>query len=156
MVTDRGSGNEAPRGIRVRAEVERKDPTLPPFIVIPEELLTSWDLTGTTVVEVTLEGTELGRRTLKPWPARAGWFFDLTQAHAKKASVAVGDQVLVELSPAATGPPDELAEVLESHADARRRWEELTGAQRRMLAEHVRSAKRASTRSRRARRGLGL
>lgn len=140
--------------VHAASVVERKDPSLPRFVVVPEAVVSAWSLDGTTVVEVTLNGTDLGRRTLKLWPERDGWFFDLTEAHCRNAGVDTGEAVRVELSRADTSPPEELRRVIVSDEEAAARWEALTPARRRQIAEHVRSAKRPETRRRRARKAL--
>lgn len=145
-----GGGYSDTMAIRLESTVERKDPALPRYVVVPEDALAQWALDGTTMVEVEVNGTSLGRRSLKRWSERGGWFFDLTEIHAERASVEVGDRVVIEIARASTELPDELRALLDDDAEARRRWESLTASRRRMLAEHVRSAKRAETRARRA------
>ena len=135
---------------RIDATVERKHPSLPRFLVVPGDAVASWGLEQTTVVEVELDGTPIGRRSLKRWPDRDGWFFDLTEAQARKGRVDTGDAVRVSLRLASTALPRELSALLASDARARATWDALTEARRRMLAEHVRSARRAATRRRRA------
>ncbi|MBT8487825.1 MAG: YdeI/OmpD-associated family protein [Gemmatimonadetes bacterium] len=142
--------------IKTHAIVERKTESLPAFVVLDEGLFVEWDLTGTTVVEVSLGSTEIGRRSLKRWPERSGWFVDLTAGQLKKTGIDVGDSVLVELRRASTDPPEELRRLLDSDAEARRRWALLSEARRRAVSEHVREAKQASTRQRRARKALEM
>lgn len=140
--------------VRTEAKVERKATSLPRFVCVPQGLLEGWGLRGTTMVEVRLNGVGLGRRSLKEWPERDAWFFDVTDAHAESASVETGDRVRVEMELAPTDPPAELAELLDSDEGARQAWDELTPSRKRMLSEHVRDAKRPETRRRRARKGL--
>ena len=140
--------------VRISSRVERKDPKLPRFVVIPATALEAWELDGTTVVRVEIEGDILGRRSLKPWPERDGWFFDLTEAHCRRSGIDTGDGVDVVLRPADTAPPEEIVALVESDAEAADRWSAMTDARRRQIAEHVRSAKRAETRRRRARKAL--
>lgn len=142
------------RTVRTTAAVERKDPSLPRFVVVADDDVSAWALDGTTVVEVTLNGTDLGRRTLKRWPERNGWFFDLPEAHCQHAGVDTGDAVRAELTRADTSPPEELRQVIASDDEAAERWEKMSPARRRQIAEHVRSAKRPETRRRRARKAL--
>lgn len=154
-VTDRTSAT--PDGfVRVESEVERKRPSLPRFVVIPGSVLSGWGLSGTTMVDVEINGVAIGRRSLKAWPERDAWFFDLTDAQSKKLGVDRGDVVSVELCPADPSPPAEILRLLELHPSTRRAWSHLSPAQRRMRGEHVRSAKRAETRERRARAALDL
>jgi hypothetical protein len=149
-----GHGYSGTMVIRVESTVERKDPTLPRFVVVSDDAVAGWELEGTTIVEVELDGTAIGRRSLKRWPERGGWFFDLTGAQAERAGIEAGDRVVVELARASTELPAELRTLLDDDPEARRRWESLTDSRRRMLAEHVRSAKRPQTRTRRAARAL--
>lgn len=139
---------------RIESTVERKDPSLPRFVVVPDDAVADWRLEGTTMVDVTIDGTDVGRRSLKRWRERGGWFFDLTQDQAEGADVDVGERITVELRRASTALPDELRDLLDEDPEACRRWESLTDSRRRMLAEHVRNAKRPETRARRAARAL--
>ena len=137
--------------VRLDAVVERKSASLPRFVVVLTEVLAPWRLRGTTVVDVTLDGTVVGRRSLKRWGnERDCWFFDLTETQCRQASVETGEGVSVELRLASTDLPTELVSLLESATTAKRVWNSLTPARRRMLAEHVRRAKRPETRTRRA------
>lgn len=141
--------------LRVSTSVERKAGSLPRFVVVPAEVVAPWDLEGTTVVEASLDGVPIGRRTLKHWGReRDVWFVDLTGAQCERAGVDTGDAVVLELRRADEGPPPEIARRIEADPSARRRWESLTPSRRRILAEHVRSAKKAETRERRARKAL--
>jgi len=63
-------------------EIERKDPRLPRAVVIPTSVLVAWGLKGTTVTEATVNGIEIGRRTLKPWAAKAS---DTRRRRAERA-----------------------------------------------------------------------
>ncbi len=141
--------------VRFDAVVKRKNASLPRFVVVPPEFVAPWRLQGTTVVEVTLGGAILGRRSLKHWgKGRDCWFFDLTEAQCRRAGVETGDDAPVELRQASTDLPRELRSLLESNASAKVVWDSLTRARQRMLAEHVRGAKQAETRRRRATRAL--
>ena len=140
--------------VRITTEVERKAPDLPRFVVVPASALEAWDLDGTTVVRVELDGEDLGRRSLKRWKERDGWFFDLTRSHCRSTGVDAGDTVHVTLRRADEGPPEEVVDLVASDPEAGRRWSRMTEARRRQVAEHVRSAKRAETRRRRARKAL--
>lgn len=136
--------------------IERKSDSLPRFVVLPDSALAGWGLEGTSVVEVTIDGRALGRRSLKAWPEREGWFFDLTERQAEEAGVRTGDRVSVSVRLASTEPPKELGDLLDGDPAARAAWRSLTDARRRMISEHVRDAVRSETRRRRARRALGL
>jgi SAM-dependent methyltransferase len=135
----------------LRTVIERKSAGLPRFVVVPSEVVAPWRLGATTVVDVTLNGRPIGRRSLKHWGReRDCWFLDLTQAQCDRAGVDSGDSVSVELRRGDTAPPKELADLLEASSAARAAWDSLTAARQRSLGEHVRSAKRAETRARRA------
>lgn len=82
------------------------------------------------------------------------WFFDLTEAQCVRAGVDTGDCVSVGLRQVSTGLPRELLSLLEVDATAKRVWTSLTAARQRIIAEHVRGAKRSETRMRRATRAL--
>lgn len=135
--------------------VERKDPSLPCYMVIPSDLLESWSLRETTVIEGALNDTELGRRTLKPWGADR-WFVELPKALCRKAGISVGDRVNLRIRRASTRLPRELAALIESDRGARRAWDQMSPSRQRMLREHVIAAKRPATRQRRAERALKL
>ncbi len=148
---------EAPsRVVRFEGVVERKRPSLPRFVVAPATALAPWSLQGTTIVEVTVEGVDVGRRSLKRWEEYDGWFFDLTERQCGDAGVDTGDGVSVELRLATTAPPPELRELIDDNRVAKRAWDSLSDARRRMISEHVRAAKREDTRRRRASRALGV
>lgn len=142
--------------LRFEGVVERKRPGLPRFVVAPSATLAPWNLTETTVVEVVLDGMGVGRRSLKRWDERNGWFFDLTEKQCAAADVETGDAVSVELRRASMAPPVELRALIEAEPEARKAWDSLSDSRRRMLAEHVRAAKRDETRRRRAARALGV
>lgn len=144
-----------PSVITFTVVIERKADSLPAFVVLAEERLAAWKLQGTTIVEVSLAGVDIGRRSLKRWPERSGWFVDLTASHLEAAGVSVGDRVTVELRRASTELPHEIQRLLDSDEEAKKRWEALSAARRRMICEHVREAKQAATRERRARKALG-
>ena len=146
--------DESP-SIRVDAEVRRKAPELPRFLEIPADAVRELEPEGTTPVEVTLGDTPVGRRTLKAWGGdRDVWFINLTAAQCDAAGIDTGDTVEVRVRKASAELPEELADLIERSDGARRAWNALTPGARRMLSEHVRGAKRAETRRRRARRAL--
>lgn len=136
-------------------EIQRKDPRLPRFVVIPAQLLTPWSLSGTTVTEANLNGTEIGRRTLKPWDADR-WFVELSEPICRLVGVETGDRVRVSLRLASTGLPAELAGVIAKHSKAKAVWASLSVSQQRMIREQVLAAKAPDTRRRRAERALGM
>ncbi len=141
--------------VSLSCQLERKDPRLPRFLVVPTRLLQGWQLVGTTVVEATVNGVAVGRRTLKRWdPDR--WFVELTQPICERAGIDTGDRVNLTLELVSDELPSELAMLLSSNRRAQAAWGRLTAAQQRMLREEVFAAKSADTRRRSAERGLGL
>lgn len=141
--------------IRLETLVERHHPEMPRYVTLPSSALEAWKLEGTTTVEGALDGRTFGRRSLKPW-GRDRWFVDLPNRWCQKEGVRTGDRVELTLEIAPTELPEELVEVLSASARATTRWNAMTASQQRMLREHVRSAKRPETRTRRARKAFGL
>jgi hypothetical protein len=119
-------------------------------------LVDSLRLSGTTTIELTMNGVETGRRSLNCWDDRNCWWMDLSNEVCRKANVETGDQVELILKIASDDLPEELAELIKKNSRARARWEQLTSGQKRMLREEVLAAKQPATRSRRAARGLGV
>jgi len=103
-------------------------------------------------VNATICGVDVGRRTIKRWDADR-WWIDVPDPVCRKLQIDVGSPVELELALADPTPPRELVAVLRT-PKARRQWEALTEAQRRMVAEHVSAAKQSITRERRARQAL--
>ena len=135
--------------------VEREHPQMPRFLVLPNTALESWGLTGTTVVECSLNGIEIGRRTLKRWDAER-WFIDLPERLCLKVEIDKGDSVELTCRIASTHLPKELQLLIEKEPAAKSTWDGLTESQQRMLREHVAAAKQSLTRERRAVRALIL
>src|SRR5690242_12200882 len=113
--------------ITVTAVIERKAeyPRLPRFIVIPSELVAQWKLAGTTTVEGAINGSELGRRSLKCWDA-ARWFLELPESVCKRAGVDTGDRVELCIRLASEDFPQELRALIEQNAKARKAWQSLS------------------------------
>jgi len=139
--------------LRVTGIIERKHPKLPRFLVVPSDAVASWRLVRTTVVEGTLNGVEIGRRTIKYWDEQR-WFIELPEPFCRRARVDTGDTVVLTLRIAADDLPEELSRLIARDRRAKTAWERLTVSQQRMLREHVASAKQPATRERRAVRGL--
>jgi hypothetical protein len=109
-----------------------------------------WKIKGTTTVEVTMNGVDIGRRSLKRWDDRDCWFIELADAVCRKANVETGDPVKLSLKIASEELPAELAQLIKENSQAQARWEQLTPGQQRMLREEVPDAKQPATRKRRA------
>lgn len=133
------------------AVVERLAPEVPRFVVYPGR---AWDETGTFLVSVTLNGVEVGLRSLIPWKER-GWHFGLSEPLCRLARVDTGDRVTVEMSKPSDPRPHELREMLASSPGAAHKWAALTPPQQRDLILFVADAKKPETRKGRARKWLG-
>jgi len=141
--------------LNVTSTIEHKHPGLPRFVCIPIRRIAPLKLSGTTTVEMTMNGIDTGRRSLKRWDDRNCWWMDLPDALCRKAGVDTGDTVKLSLRIASEDLPEELARLIKNNAAARARWEGLTPGQQRMLREEVLAGKQPATRERRAARGLG-
>lgn len=129
--------------------LERKALTLPRYLVIPALLLAPWKLAGTTVIEGTLNGLSLGRRTIKRWDDER-WFLEVPEALCRQAHVDTGDLVHVVLAVASEIMPAELRELLDRDPRAHATWQRLTAGQQRMLREEILAAKSPETRRKRS------
>ncbi|GJM09558.1 MAG: hypothetical protein DHS20C11_18340 [Lysobacteraceae bacterium] len=125
-------------------------PGQPLYFLVPPEVPEKLKKRRTFMSIVTINGVEIGRRSVKPWNEK--WFVELTSKHLITANVVEGAQLRVKLS-LAQAVPDELISALEANGLAAA-WEQLTAAQRRALAEPICDAKRATTRSDRVNRVL--
>ena len=142
--------------LNATATIEHKHRGLPRFICIPMSKVDPWKLQGTTTVEVTLNGVDIGRRSLKSWDDRHCWWMDLSNDACRKAKVETGDRVKLILKIASEELPTELAQLIEQNSQPHARWEGPTPGQRRMLREEILAAKQSGTRKRRAARVLGV
>jgi hypothetical protein len=142
--------------LNVTSTIAHKHEGLPRFVCVPMAKVDPWKLQGTTTVEVTLNGVNICRRSLKRWDDRDCWFMDLADAVCRKANVETGDRVKLNLKIASEELPAELAQLIRKNSQARARWERLTPGQKRMLREEILTAKQPATRQRRAARALGV
>ena len=143
--------------IAVSAVIERQAeyPKLPRFVVIPAGSVAAWKLAGTTTIEGTINGNDLGRRSLKCWDS-ARWFIELAEPICKGAGVDTGDRVELRIRIASEELPEELRSLIEKDAKARKAWQSLSAGSQRMLREEILALKRTATRERKARRALGV
>jgi hypothetical protein len=141
------------RAVTLSAAIERKQPGLPRYLVVPAAAVAAWGLEGTTVVELEINGVALERRAIKSWDADR-WFLSITAPDCRQLGVDTGDVVSIRMRVAPTELPAELAALLETDPRARRVWDRLTESRRRMLREEIAAAKQSATRARRARRAL--
>lgn len=104
--------------VGVLTKIQRKQPNLPRFVVIPSQLVADWKLTGTTTVEGTLNGIDMGRRSLKQWDENR-WFIELPEPLCKKARVDKGHSVTIVMSLALDEMPAELTQLMASDPKAK-------------------------------------
>jgi hypothetical protein len=124
--------------VEVSARVERKQPDLPRYAVIPSAVLAAWNLDGTTTVDVTIDGRSVDRRTVKRWDAQR-WFLSITDADCRSLGIDTGSEVRIQLHLASTELPDELKNLLEADVAAKAAWDLLTPSQQRMLRDEIAS-----------------
>lgn len=135
--------------IRITTKLERKDPGLPVYVVIPGQSIKAIGLAQTTVIEGSVNGQDFGRRTIKSWgKGRDDWFVEFTASFCKKAGLAAGEQIEIELKLADTSTPAELEKILLNNKNIAAAWEALTESRRREAGEHIRAAKSSATRER--------
>jgi hypothetical protein len=134
--------------------VTRHHPQLSRLVTIPLAKVAPWKLTGTTVIEGTINDTPLGRRSLKRWDERECWWIDLPEPLCKKARVDTGDEVKLVIRLASEDLPQELKQLLAQNSKAETKWKSMTAAQQRMLREEIFAAKTPATRTKRAEKWL--
>lgn len=78
------------------AKIERKDPKLPRFVVVPSMLVNDWGVTENVTVTGELNGVDMGRRPLKYWDENR-WFIQIPEPLCKKANVDTGSLVTVTM-----------------------------------------------------------
>ena len=143
-----------PQNVRVKTDIERHTPELPRYAVIPADAIAVWKLgKETTVVDLSLNGVPVERRTIKYWDDQR-WFLSITAKDCRLLDVDTGDSIDIEMSLASTDLPKELQKMLDSNRAAEIAWGKLTSNQQRMLREEIAAAKRPATRKNRARRVL--
>jgi hypothetical protein len=126
------------------AELARHHPDLPVYLLVPPETVARFGATGTFVVGASVNGLDIGRRSVKPW-GEGRWFLELTKAHCTALSVEEGDAVQVRRQTVPQTPPDlEAAIRADGLTDA---WTAVSEAQRRAVSEEVFAAKRPATRA---------
>ena len=126
---------------------------MPRFIVVPAASISPWNLHATTVLEGTINGVDIGRRTIKRWDDQR-WFMDLPESLCYRARVETGQRVSISLRIASETFPEEIKRLITNDPSAKAAWHRLTPSQQRMLREHVAAAKHSATRERRAKRAL--
>jgi len=142
------------KALKITSTVIRHMPQFARLVTIPLDVVAPWKLNQTTVVEGTINGIDLGRRSMKRWDERQCWWIDLPDPLCKKVKIDVGDEVELNLTLASEELPDELKTLLSKDPAAKARWEKLTSAQQRMLREEIFAAKSSETRTRRGEKVL--
>lgn len=140
--------------ITVTTTVTRHNPQFSRLVTIPLGTVAPWKLTGTTVVEGTINDTPLGRRSLKRWDERECWWIDLPDPLCKKAKIDMGDEVKLVIRLASEDLPEELKQLLAQNSKAEAKWKSMTESQQRMLREEIFAAKTPATRTKRAEKWL--
>lgn len=139
--------------VTVDVLIERTRTEMAAFVVVPAACVLAWKLTRTTTVEGTLDGVEIGRRSLVRWDDHR-WFVELRRGLLEELGKSAGDRATLAIAIASGELPPELQTLIDTNPAARACWEARTIAQRRMLREEILSAKSSVTRDRRARRAL--
>jgi hypothetical protein len=103
------------------------------------------------VIEGTANGVPFGRRNIKAWgKGTDDWFVEFTAPFCKAASLSVGDRIRLELQIADASVPPQLEKIVSKDKEVAAAWFALSERERRDAGEHVRAAKAAATRERRA------
>jgi len=121
------------------------------FLILPKSASSKLPTRGMTTVEGTIDGTPF-RATVEPDGQRSHWL-KVTQKIRDAAGAAVGDEVALEIVPAAkeieARVPADLRTALAAVPAARAVWSDITPAARRDWIQWITSAKRSETRARR-------
>ncbi|MEM7123577.1 MAG: YdeI/OmpD-associated family protein [Pseudomonadota bacterium] len=135
-----------------RAKLERHQPDLPIYLMVPADVVSSLGAAATFVVEVSVNAIAIGRRSIKPWGDGQRWFMELTKPQCGRLRVDEGDEVDVTVSDAPQTPPALEAALAENKlAD---RWARMNASDRRMISEHIFDAKKDATRAARVDRTI--
>jgi len=140
--------------IRCRAKLLR--PQVPQgaswtFLILSPVASAKLPTRGMSTVEGTINGSPL-RATLEPDGQGSHWL-KVTRKMRLAAGAAVGDVVVLEISPVAKEPeprvPADLRKALAAAPEARSLWSDITPIARRDWIQWITSAKRPETRARR-------
>src|SRR6476646_7950703 len=101
-----------PKQITITSTVTRHHPQFARLVTIPLETVAPWKISDTTVIEGTINDTELGRRSLKRWDDRNCWWIDLPEPLCKRAKLETGSAVELVIQRASEELPAELRNVL--------------------------------------------
>jgi len=143
-----------PKQIKLFSTVIRHHPQFSRLVTIPLDVIDPWKIEHTTVIEGTINGVDLGRRSLKRWDDCNCWWIDLPEPLCKRANIETGKVVDLSMRLASEELPRELLDLLTEKEVANARWKEMTKAQQRMLREEVYALKSPDARIRRAAKHL--
>lgn len=150
-----------PKTIRFKATLLRPaaEKNGGPFLILPKEASAKLPARGMVSVEGTLNGSRF-RATLQPDGQKSHWL-RVERKLAKAARAEVGDEVTLQIAPAAVEPepkvPAELRKALAAAAPkARTVWADITPAARRDWIFWMTSAKQEETRARRVKTACSM
>lgn len=137
--------------MKIKTKLQRKDPSLPVYVVVSGKFVKPWGLNATTIIEGTANGFPFGRRTIKAWgKGTDDWFVEFTAPFCKTAGLNVGDDIVLELQRADTSTPEELQSLLTNSKKLASLWLALPERDRRDAGEYIRAGKALATREKRA------
>jgi hypothetical protein len=139
--------------IELSVKIEREQPKLPRYAVVPSSLIKPWRLSGTTTIELKINDTSVNRRTIKQLD-RHRWFVSITDNDCARLGIDTGATVRLCLILTSPDLPNELAVLIRNDVAAAAAWAKLTKSERRTLRDEVASATDPAIRTRRARKGL--
>jgi hypothetical protein len=130
------------------ARIERHHPNLPRFIVLSTDPTLQWDVEGTFVAEISINGHSIGRRSVKPW-GDGRWFLDVTQKLCDEFGIDTGSLVQMHLKYIADPTPSDLSDALAVNRKLEINWSSLRPTRRRQLSQWVEEARQPMIRQRR-------
>ncbi|MGD9750974.1 MAG: YdeI/OmpD-associated family protein [Acidimicrobiia bacterium] len=119
-----------------------------PYLIVPPATATTLGLAGRVTVSGTLNGTAFERRSIHPWDDR--FFIEIPRQLCRRAGIAVGDDVDVQVEITGDRLPAELVDLLATVPIADTAWKQLTASRQRQLANHIADGRQPATRTRRA------
>ena len=139
-------------GQQFSSVIERHDPDLPVYLMVPNAVPGAFGQTHTFIVEANINDSPVGRRSIKPW-GDGRWFMELTKVHCARLGIGVGDRITITVNPTEEEPAELTGSII-AHGLGDR-WSKLSAARRRALSEHVFDARRPETRKSRIERIVG-
>src|SRR5436189_168931 len=102
------------KALEISVQVERKQPDLPRYAVIPSATLKPWRLSGTTTIDMTINGVPVERRTIKRWDENR-WFLSVTEKDCRLLDIETGSRVTLTLRVASVELPPELTTLIKDN-----------------------------------------